>query len=132
MKRIVNADPYGKVALQGYDPVTFHTLGKAMKGDPYISAKHGEHIYFFASEANKEVFTAHAEKYLPAYGGYCAYGVTLGVLAPVEMETWELVNGRLVLQYSLEIRKKFNENKEANLAKADEGWAKITERLAGQ
>jgi YHS domain-containing protein len=125
MNQVVNADPHGKIALQGYDPVAFHNIGKAVKGNPYISAEYLGYTYLFSSEDNKETFVKDAERYLPAYGGYCAYGVSLGVLFPVEIGTWEIINGRLVLQYSLDIKQKFEEDKEENLRKANDNWLKI-------
>lgn len=125
MKHIINADPLGKIAIQGYDPVAFHSIGKAVKGNPYIAAEHGGYKYLFASEDNKATFLKNAAKYVPAYGGYCAFGISLGVFFPVEIETWEIIDGRLVLQYNLDIKRKFEENKEENLRKANENWAKI-------
>lgn len=125
MKHVINADPHGKIALQGYDPVAFHTVGKAVKGNPAISAEYRGYKYLFSSEANKAVFEERTEKYLPAYGGYCAYGVSLGVLFPVEVDTWEVIDGRLVLQYSLEIKHKFEEEKAENTRKANDNWLKM-------
>lgn len=125
MKHVINADPHGKIALQGYDPVAFHTIGKAVKGNPAISAEYRGYKYLFSSEANKAVFEERTEKYLPAYGGYCAYGVSLGVLFPVEVDTWEVIDGRLVLQYSLEIKHKFEEEKAENTRKANDNWLKM-------
>lgn len=131
MKQVINADPHGKIALQGYDPVAFHSIGKAVKGNPAISAEYRGYKYLFSSEENKATFEKEAGKYLPAYGGFCAYGVSLGVLFPVEIDTWEIVDGRLVLQYNLDIKQKFEEDKEGNLLKANENWPKIEKEKAG-
>jgi YHS domain-containing protein len=125
MKQVINADPHGKIALQGYDSVAFHTVGKAVKGNPAISAEYRGYKYLFSSEANKSTFEEDAGKYLPAYGGYCAYGISLGVLFPVEIDTWEIIDGRLVLQYSLEIKQKFEEEKDENTRKANDNWLKM-------
>lgn len=125
MKLILNADPIGKFALQGYDPVSFHSDGKPAKGNPYITAEFGGYNFLFASEENKSAFEVTPEKYLPAFGGYCAFGVTLGVFFPVEIDTWEIVEGQLVLQYNQEIKRKFEEDKSGNLQKAKEAWEKI-------
>ena len=84
MKKLINADPHSRIALEGYDPVAFHTAGKAIKGNPAISAEYCTYKYLFSSEANKTKFEAKAEKYLPSYGGYCAYGASLGILFPVD------------------------------------------------
>ena len=121
----LNADPHGKVALQGYDPVAFHTIGKALRGEPSILAEHRDYKYLFSSEANKAMFEKDAEKYLPAYGGYCAFGVSLGVLFPVEIDTWEIIDGRLVLQFNNAFKQEFEKDKGRNIQKADANWQKI-------
>ena len=130
MTRIINADPYGKIALQGYDPVAFHTVGKAMKGNPAILAEYCGYKFAFSSEENKAAFEKQAQKFLPAFGGYCAFGVSIGVLFPVEIDTWEIIDGRLVLQYSSEVKRMFEEDKAENIRKANENWAKMEPKLA--
>jgi YHS domain-containing protein len=125
MKQVINADPNGKVTLQGYDPVAFHTMGAATRGNPSILSEYGGYKYLFSSEENRQLFEKDAEKYLPAYGGYCAFGVSLGVLFPVEIDTWEIIDGRLVLQFSQEFKKIFEEDTNGNIKKADDNWRKI-------
>lgn len=131
MTPIFNADPYGKIALQAYDPVAFHTDGKALKGNPAILAEYAGYKFSFASEENKALFEKQPETYLPAFGGYCAFGISIGVLFPVEIETWEIVDGRLLLQYNLDIKKLFKEHQAENLQKARENWATMEPELAG-
>ncbi len=125
MKLILNTDPIGKYAMQGYDPVAFHAEGKAIKANPYIAAEFGGYNFLFSSEANKAAFVKDPEKYLPAFGGYCAFGASLGVFFPVEIDTWDMVDGRVFFQYSKEIRKKFEEDREGNMKKAKANWAKV-------
>jgi YHS domain-containing protein len=125
MKQVINADPHGKVTLQGYDPVAFHAIGAAMRGNPSILLEYGGYKYLFSSEENKKLFEKDPERYLPAYGGFCAFGVSLGVLFPIEIDTWEIINGRLVLQFSQEFKKIFEENTDGNIKQADENWRKI-------
>jgi len=125
MKQLINADPHGKITLQGYDPVAFHTVGKPTKGNPAISAEYLGYKYLFSSDANKAAFEKQAKHYLPAYGGYCAYGVSIDVLAPVEIDTWEIVDGRLVLQFSQEARQKFGVHRDENIRKANDNWSKL-------
>lgn len=130
MSPVINADPHGKIALQAYDPVAFHTEGKAIKGNPAILAECCGYKFAFSSEENKAAFEEQSEKYLPAYGGYCAFGISIGVLFPVEIDTWEIIEGSLVLQYTQEVKQMFEENKDENLRKANENWAKMEAELA--
>lgn len=132
MKKVINADPYGKIALQGYDLVAFQTVGKAIKGNPDFTVEYGSYKFLFASEENKIMFEENAEKYLPSYGGYCAYGVSLGILFPVDVSTWEIIDDRLVLQFSQDVKQKFAEQKDENIRKADDNWSKMEETLLRQ
>jgi YHS domain-containing protein len=124
-KDLVNADAASKTGLQGYDPVAFFTDAKATKGNPLIAGEHSGVTYLFASEEHKAKFLKSPAKYLPAYGGYCAYGVSIDRLFPVEIDTWEIVDGRLVLQYNQDIKRKFAEDKAANFKKAEANWPKL-------
>lgn len=125
MSHILNADPHGKIALQGYDSVAFHREGKALKGNPSIAAEFEGYKFLFSSEENLRHFLKTPETYLPAFGGYCAFGVSLGVLFPVEIDTWDIVDEQLVLQYNQDIRLKFEEEKSENLLKARSNWRKF-------
>jgi hypothetical protein len=88
-------------------------------------AEYPGYHYLFASEENKTIFEKEPEKYLPAYGGYCAYGATLGVFFPVEIDTWEIIDDRLVLQFSQDIKQRFNEHRDENIQKANDHWSKM-------
>ena len=121
-KDLVNADGRAQVALQAYDPVAFFADGKPAKGNPAISAQHKGYTYYFASEEHRMAFQKDPEQYLPAFGGYCAYGVSINKLFPVEIDTWEIVDGRLILQYSQDVKAKFKTDAAGNLQKADANW----------
>ena len=122
---LVNATNVSKIALQGYDPVAFFSDGKPAKGSPAASSMHGGYTYLFASDAHKREFDANPEKYKPAYGGFCAFGVSNGKLFPVEIDTWEIVDGRLILQYNQDVKKKFAKDKAGNFRKAEANWPKL-------
>ena len=111
-----------QVALDGHDPVAFFTDSEPVPGQPSITATHHGATYRFASEANRTTFTADPDRYAPQFGGYCAFGVSLGSLFPTKVETWQIIDGRLVLNKDLSIKKRFDKNKQKNLAKADKEW----------
>ncbi len=125
---VVNADPHSHIALQAYDPVAFFTDGEPAKGSPFISAEHHGYTYLFASEEHKAAFERQPDKYLPAYGGFCAFGVSIGKFFPVEIDTWEIIDGRLVLQFSQDIKRMFAEDKAANLRKAEANWPQLVKK----
>ncbi len=121
---LLNLDSAG-VALQSYDPVAFFTVGGPVKGmEQWQSEFHGAK-YRFHSAKNKALFDATPAKYEPQFGGYCAYGVGRGVLVPIKVEAWQIVDGRLLLQKNLSIRDDFNRDPQGNLTQADSHWKRL-------
>jgi len=118
---LVNTDRAG-VAIKGHDPVAFFTEGKPLKGDPQFTSNHGGASYRFTSAANKAAFDQDPEKYVPQFGGFCAWAVSNGYTAPISVDAFEIVEGRLLLQYDKGARALFDKNQAANLAKADANW----------
>jgi YHS domain-containing protein len=120
-KMLVNTDKTG-VAIQGYDPVAFFTDNQPVKGDQKFLVKHDGAIYFFASKEHKDLFRANPAKYEPSFGGYCAYGVSRNKLVEIDVNAFQIVNGKLLLQYSKGVRDDFNQNQAGNLTKANANW----------
>lgn len=125
---LVNVAGASRIAVNGYDPVAFFTDGKPTNGDPGIKSTHKGAIYFFASKAHKSQFDADPEKYVPQFGGYCAYGVALGALFPVDISTWQVRNGKLYLNLNPAIAKEFNKNPVGNIAKAEKNWPDLVKK----
>ena len=124
---LVNVDKQG-LALQGYDPVAFFTEGKPVRGDQAISTSYQGAAYRFASEEHRTAFQKEPGRYTPAFGGFCAYAVSRGYTASVEIETWQLIDGRLVLNYDQKIKGLFDADREGNMKKADSNWPGLLEK----
>ena len=122
-KDVVNVAGASNVAVSGFDTVAFFTDAKPMNGSPFITAEHKGAVYLFANEEHKALFVANPAKYLPQFGGHCAYGVALNHLLPVQIPpTWQIRDGKLYFNLNAEIRVKFDADFEANLAKAKANW----------
>jgi len=126
-KLLLNLDKNG-VAIQGYDPVAFFTQNKPVKGNAQFQSSYKGATYYFASAEDKATFDASPAKYEPQFGGFCAYGVSIGKVVPIKVEAFQIVNGRLLLQYDLDVKDKFNKDQNANLAKADSNWPGIVDK----
>lgn len=125
---LVNTAGASGIAVGGYDTVAFFTDKKPVNGDPGISASFQGATYIFASKEHKELFEAAPEKYAPQCGGYCAFGVSVGALFPVDISTWQVRDGKLYLNLNKAILKKFNADFDANVAKADKNWPGLVEK----
>src|SRR5215472_17509868 len=126
-KTLLNLDKNG-VAIQGSDPVAFFTDGKPVKGKPELAARHNGALYYFASKEHRDLFKADPTKYEPAFGGYCAYGVSRNKLVEIDVEAFQIVDGRLLLQYSKGVRDDFNKDTKGDLSKADANWPVLLEK----
>lgn len=85
------------LAIGGYDVVSYFSEG-AMKGKKSISTQHDGATYYFSSQKNLNMFKADPDKYLPQYGGYCAWGVAEKMSKfPINPETFDVVDGKLYL-----------------------------------
>jgi len=126
-KTLLNLDKNG-VAIEGYDPVAFFTQGKPVKGNAQFHSSYKGATYYFASADDKGAFDANPAKYEPQFGGFCAYGASQGHVAPIKIEATQIVNGRLLMQYDLDIKDKFNKDPQGNLAKADKNWPGLVDK----
>ncbi|MEW5975994.1 MAG: YHS domain-containing (seleno)protein [Acidobacteriota bacterium] len=116
------------VALKGHDPVAYFSEGKPVKGQSQYQHEWMGAKWFFSSAENRDAFAANPEKYAPQYGGYCAYGVSEGHKAPIDPAAWSIVDGKLYLNYSLDVRKSWQKDIPGRIAKANEHWPKIANK----
>jgi YHS domain-containing protein len=126
-KALLNLDKSG-LAIRGYDPVAFFTDGKPVKGKPEFLARHNGALYYFASKEHRDSFKADPVKYEPAFGGYCAYGVSRNKLVEIDVDAFQIVDGKLLLQYSKGVRDDFNKDTKGNLVKANANWPALVEK----
>ena len=126
-KTLLNLDKTG-VAIQGYDPVAFFTDHKPVRGRAEFGSKHGGATYLFSSKEHKDLFDNEPAKYEPVFGGYCAFGVSRNKLVEIDVEAFQIVDGRLLLQNSKSVRTDFNKDTKANLTKAEANWPGLVEK----
>jgi YHS domain-containing protein len=112
-------------AIRGYDPVGYFTQNKAVKGDRKFVHEWKNTRWYFSSQQNMDAFVHEPEKYAPQYGGYCAYGCSNGYKAPTDPQAWTIVNGKLYLNYNVDVRSEWSKNKNERIEKADKNWEKI-------
>lgn len=115
------------VILDGYDPVAFFTDNKPVKGDSKFQYMYNDAIYYFVSQEHLDLFKSNPEKYKPQFGGWCAYAVSLGRIAPIDVNTFSIVNDRLVIQHNQRAVNGWNKDVAGNLALADKYWPAVVD-----
>lgn len=114
--------------ISGYDPVAYFTEGKPVKGSGYHVAEYKGVTYAFASKDHKTTFEANPEKYVPAYGGYCAYGVAVGKKFVSDPEAWKIVQGKLYLNLDKDIQSKWAKDIPGYIKKSEANWKEIKDK----
>lgn len=120
------------VALNGYDPVSYFHNSPVI-GNKNQSTDYKGITYFFSSSKSKETFERDPEKYIPVYGGWCAYAMAnSGELVSINPETYKIIDGKLYLFYNAYFNntlKKWNKNESIFLSKANINWENYLKRL---
>jgi YHS domain-containing protein len=121
----VNKTLFGGLAIDGYDPVAYFTDGKPVEGSKEHAFDWNGATWRFVSAAHRELFVREPERYAPQYGGYCAWAVAQGYTADIDPQAWKIENGRLFLNYSPDVQKKWSADIPGNVAKGDANWPKL-------
>ncbi len=112
-------------AISGYDPVAYFTQGQPVRGKRAHTLEYKGATWHFASGKNRQSFKQNPHRYMPQYGGYCAYAVSQGYTASTDPDAWSIVNGKLYLNYSKGVRSKWNIDRPGYIQKANANWPKV-------
>ena len=128
-KRVTDFNLEKKVAIQGYDPVAYFVQKKAVKGKSTLASTYDGVVYYFSSQANKDLFLKNPSSYEPQYGGWCAFAMgDYGEKVEINPETFKIIDGKLYLFYNAFFNntlKSWNKDETNLKKKADTNWKKI-------
>ena len=114
----------------GYDVVSYFSNDKPVEGSDKFETTFDNVKFKFTSEANLNLFKANPKKYVPQYGGYCAYAIgAKGKKFTVDPNTFEIRDGKLFLFYNKgktnTLKFWLDQNPDELKEKADKNWGKI-------
>jgi YHS domain-containing protein len=129
--KMANNIDNSNIALQGYSPVSYLDLGLAQKGVKEHKSEYEKVVYYFTSAEQKKTFDKNPKKYLPQYGGYCAFGVYAGAKFRPDPNKFIVKDGKYFLYlYNLELDAQqlwLNEKDHQKLVmKANDNWEKLS------
>ncbi|WP_299678287.1 YHS domain-containing (seleno)protein [uncultured Tenacibaculum sp.] len=118
------------IVAKGYDVVAYFS-NTAVKGKKKLSTNHNGATYRFSSEENLKTFKENPDKYVPQYGGYCAYAIGVnGEKVDINPKTFEIRDGKLYLFYNSwgtnTLKLWLKEDPKKLKEQADKNWSKIT------
>lgn len=119
---------FSSKALNGYDTVAYFTEGKAVEGNERYSLKYKGAVWQFRNASNLKQFNTDPERYVPQYGGYCAWAVGHNYTAKGDPEAWSIVDNKLYLNYNTSIRKGWLKEKGNLIKQGDRNWPSVLNR----
>ena len=122
------SDSYSTPILRGYDAVSYHTIGRPVMGNGSYVSQYNGGTYLFINEENKDLFDKNPEKYAPAYGGWCAFGIGAGKKFHGDPLVWEIVDGKLYVNLNNKIKGLWMKDVPGNIKDADIKWEEIKDK----
>ena len=119
-------DPFSKdadgVALKGYDVISYFEKHDE-KGSKVHSASFGGVTWWFASAEHRRTFVIDPARFVPEYGGFCAYSVGRGAAATADPRVYSVTGGKLYLFYDPAVKAVWEQS--GSIANADRNWPRL-------
>ncbi|RYH03562.1 YHS domain protein [Salipiger sp. IMCC34102] len=113
------------VALGGIDPLSYWLDGEPRLGDPTHRILWRDAMWHFADSDRLAAFERNPRGLSPAYGGYCAYALSQGIVVASDPEVFSMVENRLFLNQTHLIRQAWLSDVPGHVASADANWPQI-------
>ncbi|MGI9337266.1 MAG: YHS domain-containing (seleno)protein [Gammaproteobacteria bacterium] len=115
----------------GYDVVAYFDQTDAVRGKPHIKAQFGGEEWLFDTVENREKFIKAPERYIPQYGGHCAYAVSRNYEFYGDPKAWTVRGGKLYFNANTSVRRQWlpnvndDEDGDRFIARSDENWRRF-------
>jgi YHS domain-containing protein len=118
------------LAIKGYDPVAYFTVGKPTQGLPQFEYEWDEHRYQFSSAEHRDLFKADPARYAPQFGNLCAMALADAQIVVADPENWLVSEGKLYIFGSPAPMGPalFQKDLPGNITKANQNWSIIRDR----
>ena len=116
------------LAIRGYDPVAYFTVGRPTPGLPEFEYEWDEHRYRFARAEHLRMFKADPVRYAPQFAGFCAVALTRGEVEEGNPEYWLVSEDKLYLFGKPIGPALLQQDLAGNLAKADQNRPLVVNR----
>jgi YHS domain-containing protein len=113
------------VAIRGYDPVAFFTLGRPQEGSAEHAFVYEGALWRFASAENLATFKNDPARYAPQFGGYCAWAVSQHYLAPGDPKYWKVVEGKLYLNANARAKELWEAEQAEAIERGHANWPAV-------
>lgn len=113
------------LGLHGVDAVALTRHHDVAEGSARHTVVTNDVAYYFASAESAKLFEGDPDRYLPQYGGFCAYAVAVGKKFDGDPRYADIVDGKLYLFVNEDIYVKYKQDRQNILRKAEATWPSI-------
>lgn len=113
------ADP-NPLAIRGYDPVAYFTIGTPLPGLPELEYEWDERRYRFARTEHREMFKADPIRYAPQFANFCAMALSRGKIVEADPQYWLISEGKLYIFAVPAGPATFQQDTDVNIEKANQ------------
>ncbi|MEQ8371201.1 MAG: YHS domain-containing (seleno)protein [Alphaproteobacteria bacterium] len=114
-------------AIGGYDPVAYFTTGAPARGLEAFAHTWNGATWLFVSAAHRDLFAGDPEAYAPQYGGWCSWAVAHGYTARIDPDAWDIVDGKLYLNFSTFTQIRWRLAPSRYIADGDANWLRLSQ-----
>ena len=114
-----------RLALKGYDPVSYFTDGHPEKGSAEYQAAFDDATYWFKNADHRAMFVADPDHYAPQFRGYCTVTLSRGSKLEADPEAWAIADGKLYVFGSKQAVPIFEAQTASVVEKASDNWVKF-------
>ncbi len=114
-----------RVALKGYDPVSYFTDGGPERGSSQYTYAFDDTTYWFKSAEHKALFAGDPAHYAPQFDGYCAVMMSRGIKTEADPTSWAIKDGKLYVFGMKAGMANFREHGTVIAEKASVNWPKL-------
>jgi hypothetical protein len=114
-----------RLALKGYDPVSYFTEGHPEQGSAEYQAAFDDATYWFKNAEHRALFVADPDHYAPQFRGFCTVTLSHGAKLEADPEAWAIADGRLYVFAAKQAIPMFEAQTASIVANASDNWAKL-------
>lgn len=117
-----------RLAAQGYDVTAYFLQGRPLRGSTAHQLQYKGVTWLFASADALAKFKADPTAYEPQFGGYCAWAVSQGYVAPGDPEQWKIVDGKLYLNFNARAKQLWEADQSDAIKRGQANWPGVLTR----
>lgn len=113
------------LAARGYDVTAYFVQGKPVRGSAAHQISYKGAKWRFASADNLARFKANPAAFEPQFGGYCAWAVSQGYVAPGDPGQWKIVHGKLYLNFNARAKELWEADQADAIKRGHANWPAV-------